>query len=60
MYPAYHSHNLSGDVSQNEVGELAIHLLTGKISPKDEVELREIARLAVEAVRAALLLKEII
>jgi hypothetical protein len=60
MYYACHTKRLSGDVNQNEVGEVSIHLLTGKLSPKDEQELQEIVRLAVEAVRAALLLKEII
>jgi len=55
-----HSKGISGEVDQNEGGEVMLHFETDAVSSKTEQELQELLQAVIEAVRIVLALKAIL
>lgn len=52
-----HVKGLSGDIRQNEAGEIGIYLITGQLLPAGEDILREAMEAVADAARIVLALK---
>lgn len=51
---------LTGDIHQNEVGEISLHLLTGQLPVHDETKLQDVIEAVTDAVRVVLALKAVL